>query len=217
VQIGQNTNSYSISLSDEMLAAVRMSRVGLRRGLPSRLSPLTRLLIFIVRRQRSWLRHGTAHHEFQLERARSRTDDQPSLLPLSESPHLGAAARGSRGEAKAALAALDHDRRVETYRAQGAARGDRHAGGARRGRRTRLSRRRGREFCGGAQVGAWTGGAGGHGLRRVLQGSEGDIRVTCPRLVMTRVIYSDPVLYFHLFGAAQGLGNSGSGRQRTIL
>jgi len=28
VQIGQNTNSYSISLSDEMLAAVRMSRVG---------------------------------------------------------------------------------------------------------------------------------------------------------------------------------------------
>ena len=28
VQIGQNTNSYSISLSDEMLASVRMSRVG---------------------------------------------------------------------------------------------------------------------------------------------------------------------------------------------
>ncbi len=27
VQIGQNTNSYSISLSDEMLASVRMSRV----------------------------------------------------------------------------------------------------------------------------------------------------------------------------------------------
>lgn len=30
VQIGQNTNSYSISLSDEMLASVRMSRVSLR-------------------------------------------------------------------------------------------------------------------------------------------------------------------------------------------
>jgi hypothetical protein len=30
VQIGQNTNSYSISLSDEMLASVRMSRVGHR-------------------------------------------------------------------------------------------------------------------------------------------------------------------------------------------
>lgn len=29
VQIGQNTNSYSISLSDEMLASVRMSRVSL--------------------------------------------------------------------------------------------------------------------------------------------------------------------------------------------
>ena len=28
VQIGQNTNSYSISLSDQMLASVRMSRVG---------------------------------------------------------------------------------------------------------------------------------------------------------------------------------------------
>ncbi len=30
VQIGQNTNSYSISLSDDMLASVRMSRVSLR-------------------------------------------------------------------------------------------------------------------------------------------------------------------------------------------
>ena len=29
VQIGQNTNSYSISLGDEMLASVRMSRVSL--------------------------------------------------------------------------------------------------------------------------------------------------------------------------------------------
>ena len=37
-------------------------------------------------------------------------------------PCLSAAAEGARGEAYAALAALDHDRRVETYRAQGAAR-----------------------------------------------------------------------------------------------
>lgn len=35
VQIGQNTNSYSISLSDEMLASVRMSRVSLRESLSS--------------------------------------------------------------------------------------------------------------------------------------------------------------------------------------
>jgi hypothetical protein len=35
-------------------------------------------------------------------------------------------------------------------------------------------------------------------LRRVLQGSEGDIRVTCPRLVMTHVNLQRPyVLYFH--------------------
>jgi hypothetical protein len=45
VQIGQNTNSYSISLSDEMLASVRMSRVSL---LEHVLSPFAALCLYSI-------------------------------------------------------------------------------------------------------------------------------------------------------------------------
>lgn len=46
VQIGQNTNSYSISLSDQMLASVRMSRVGPKCAMAPSQHLLTCLVFF---------------------------------------------------------------------------------------------------------------------------------------------------------------------------
>jgi hypothetical protein len=70
VQIGQNTNSYSISLSDEMLASVRMSRVGLACTIALTLAHLP----ISVRGQRGGLRHGANHDKRQLERPGPRAD-----------------------------------------------------------------------------------------------------------------------------------------------
>ena len=145
VQIGQNTNSYSVSLSDEMLASVRMSRVGHPWVYTIASLGLTFWFGFSVRGQRGWLCHGTDHHKRQRERARTRTD-QPSLR-LCESPFLDAAT-GARCKTDAALAPLDDDRRAETHGAQGSARHRWGAGGVHWRRCARLSRGRRRDRFG---------------------------------------------------------------------
>ena len=148
----------------------------------------TGLRSILVRGQRGWLRHWTDHHKCQLEHPSARID-QPSVR-LREPPVLllGVAAARARRKTNAALAPLDDDRRAEAYGAQGPIGNGRGTGRAHRRGCPRLSGRRRRRDRRGTQVRARTSRAGGHCLRGILQGSEGDIRVACPSLVMTYVL-----------------------------